>query len=279
MKTILIPTDFSTAANHAAAYGLKLAERLKSNVLLCHADKDAPVDAPSTAKLVMLASSLEKTKDHSPAGNFVPLIKVKARTGTVAGVANILSEDAPVSLIIMGTSGTGRQQKGFMGRDSHDMIDSSRLPLLLVPPPAANRLPRKIGFATDLDEKDIPILYSLATLARDLQAGVVIVHIDAGCYDHEARKNQWEHFLEKVCKDIPFITFSYSNIESNGIAAGLNHVVADASIDMLAMSHNRHRQLESLLDAGNSYTIEMARNLRIPLLVYPKDMAAPYPVF
>jgi hypothetical protein len=152
--------------------------------------------------------------------------------------------------------------------------------LLLVPLAASNELPQKIAFATDLDEKDIPILYSLATLARDLQAEIIIIHIDPGSSDHESRENQLHHFLDKVCKDIRFTAFSYRNIESKDVAAGLSHIATDGSADMLVMSHNRQRQLESLLEAGNSYTLGMVRYLTIPLLIYPKSpIPAAYPVF
>lgn len=282
MKTILIPTDFSPAADHAAAYGFKLAEKLKSNIQLCHADADISTEASSAVKLGNLANNLRKGQSHLPAGDFVPVTKFTALKGTVTSVVNALTENTPIPLIVMGTSGTGEQQKGFTGRDSHDMIGSSVLPLLLVPLAASVELPQKIAFATDLDEKDIPILYSLATLARDLQAEIIIIHIDPGSADDdETRKDLLHHFLDKVSKDIRFTAFSYRNIESKDVAAGLSHIATDGSADMLVMSHNRQRQLESLLEAGNSYTLAMVRDLTIPLLIYPKSPVVPasYPVF
>lgn len=279
METVLIPTDFSTAADHAAAFGFKLAEKLKLNIQLCHADKDRSTEASSTAKLVSLAGNLAAAKSLSP-GDFIPLIKFTTISGTVASATQTLAENAPISLVVMGTSGSGGQQKGFTGRDSQEMIGSSKIPLLLVPPLASTALPRKIAFATDLDDKDVPILYSLSTLARDLQAEIIIAHIDPGSYDHESRKNQFHRFLDKVREDIRFTAFSYRNIEDKNVAEGLNRIAKEGAADMLVMSHSRHRQLESLLDAGNSYTLEMAKDLRIPLLVFPKDsVASAYPVF
>ncbi|MGY0036437.1 hypothetical protein [Pedobacter sp. NJ-S-72] len=37
MKTLLLLTDFSTGANHAAEYGYNLAKVLNANVVLCNA--------------------------------------------------------------------------------------------------------------------------------------------------------------------------------------------------------------------------------------------------
>src|ERR1700748_287266 len=37
MKTLLIATDFSENAKHAADYGYKLAEQLRANLVLCNA--------------------------------------------------------------------------------------------------------------------------------------------------------------------------------------------------------------------------------------------------
>lgn len=119
-----------------------------------------------------------------------------------------------------------------------------------MPPLASTALPQKIAFATDLDEKDIPILRSLATFAHDLKAEIIIVHIDAGSYGHEIPERSAAPFLDKVREDIGFTAFSYRNIESKDIAGDLNHIAA------------------------------MVRDLRIPLLVHPKDkVPAAYPVF
>ena len=280
MKTILILTDFSAGAGRAATYGFRLAEQLKLNIRLCHAINTSTTDNRALTKLTKLKNTLlGKRKKNLPPDVFVPLINCNVLTGTVTDLALILT-DASVALTVIGTSGAGGQKKGFNGRDTHDMIESGRLPLLLVPELAPNVLPKKIAFATDLHENDVPILYSLATLARDLQAKIVIIHIDAGDADEVARKIQLRCFLDNVSKDIRFTDFSYRHIESGNISAGLNQILNEGWADMLVMSHNRRSQLESLLDTGDSYTREMAQDLRIPLLVFPKDLVKTvYPVF
>lgn len=280
MKTILIATDFSKSAENAAIYGFTLAKALKSDCKIFHADKDVSSEPSSNIKLAKLAQRLAK-KDKQPlVGEFIPLVRFTSVTAPLDEVADALSEERSMAMIILGTSGAGEQQSGFSGSGSRQMIAGSKLPLLLVPPVAQNRLPRKIALVTSLDENDIPILYSVATLARDLQAEIVIVHIDSGIGDHETHKNQLRLFLEKVREEIRFTAFSYRNIESKNIASDLNRFTTESLTGMLVMSYHRYQQLELLLKEENTYVMEMARQLRIPLLIYPNQSGpSGYPVY
>src|ERR1035437_1073463 len=50
MKTILVPTDFSSPAENAARYALYLAKRIKASIKLCNVFK-VPAEAPMAAQV------------------------------------------------------------------------------------------------------------------------------------------------------------------------------------------------------------------------------------
>ncbi|MFD2872943.1 universal stress protein [Mucilaginibacter ximonensis] len=280
METILIATDFSKSAENATIYGLTLAKALKLDCKLFHADNDAADEPASNGQLSRLVKRLTKKDTQPVEGKFTPLIKFTSHTGPLAEVANALSEERSAAMIILGTSGAGEQRSAFSGRGSRQLIAGSKVPLLLVPPVAQKHLPQTIALVTSLNEADIPVVYSVATLALDLHAEIIIVHIDSGSGDHETHKNQLHKFLEKVREEIRFTAFSYRNIESKNIASELSRFTAESLTGMLAMSHGRYQQLESLLKEENTYVMEMARQLRIPLLIYPnRPGKSGYPVY
>jgi len=278
MQTILIPTDFSPVAGHAAIYGFNLAKQLKANIQLCHAENGDTDTGGTMAKLETQAKAL--TSEVPRTHGFIPLVKYAALSGTLAEAANTLSADTTALLLVLGTSGTGHQHKGFTGRDSKELIETVSRPILLVPPMASVQLPKKIAFATDLDDRDLPVLYSLATMARDLQAEIVIVYIHPEMESGNGQDNRLQQFLAKADDAVRFIRLSCKPVQGGDVAEVLNEIVVGGTADMLVMSHSRQEQMQLDIDTGNSYTLRMATNLHIPLLIYPKNLVpAIHPLF
>src|SRR5277367_4475636 len=101
MKTILVLTDFSIRADHAAHYALKLAQKIKANLLLCNifpATGTAAVSTPagwpkrnyeafdedSINELEELADRLNRFLDNKvPDGDFRPAIEQCSKAGPV----------------------------------------------------------------------------------------------------------------------------------------------------------------------------------------------------
>jgi nucleotide-binding universal stress UspA family protein len=66
MKTILVPTDFSPAANNAAKYAFAIAEIVKANIKLCNAVK-IPAESIYAAQVAWPLEDMASLKDGSEA--------------------------------------------------------------------------------------------------------------------------------------------------------------------------------------------------------------------
>lgn len=265
-KLIVIPTDFSPAAACAASYAIMLAGQLKADIRICHATESFSSENDSRAQLEGFARELAehmKKKDHG-AINSPEITVLNGKSGNASNFSTGLSG----YIIVIGTSGAGRQNTMWTGRGGENILRVATSQVLLVPFPTVIHPPRKILFATTMDKNDQPFLAGLTELARELDAEVVVAHIDPGSYDHESRKNQWLCFTEKVCGDLTEAPhFSYLNVPSEQPAAGLADIIAQESIDMLAVSRNIYGRLSSLLASGDLHSREMASSIRIPILV------------
>src|ERR1700754_4180112 len=177
MKTIIVATDFSPAAENAARYALHFAKNIKAGIKLYHAFK-VPAEAPMAAHVAWPLEDYQTIKDEvttdlsslakklsneeravSQPSSFHPEINYGSQVGPVTDVAcNFIGEEKS-PLLVMGTWGGGELGRVFLGSNSKEMIDKARFPVLLVPTDATYNGLKKIAFATDLSKSDVDIIH------------------------------------------------------------------------------------------------------------------------
>jgi nucleotide-binding universal stress UspA family protein len=287
MKTILVLTDFSNVANNAADYALRLAKTMKANIRLCHAFKVAAeepvaahivwplenynsVKSETDEELRFLAEQLAWKSDSSTkTADFKPLITCSAEIGSVSEVARNLVNDAKLSFVVMGTTGTGGFSHFMMGSNCREMIENASFPLLLVPAGYKLGTIRKIAFATDLMPGDIDMIHSLTGIARVFNAEILISHITSEKYATSEQQQKIDSFLNDVTCKVNYNQIYYRHIENRNIDSGLEWLTEHSQIDMLSMVHRQHNQFFTLLK--KSHTQKLARQITLPLLIFPEN--------
>src|ERR1700733_13210547 len=119
MKTLLVATDFSANARHAAEYGYRLATQLKANLVLCNAFT-VPAEVPesgmvawpmmeyeemlkdSEGELRALRTSLERENNDT---GFRPSIQCENEVGTMPAVVNDIVANQNIQMVVMATHG------------------------------------------------------------------------------------------------------------------------------------------------------------------------------
>lgn len=285
MKTILIPTDFSPNADHAAFYALELGKKMKAGLILCNAIM-VPAAArmsPQVAWPLMDLGTLRKDATHQlkklsdqlkksslDAGISIeehPPVEVSAEVGTVPEMLKVLVEKEKVNLVVMGTSGVGGLNRFFLGSTSRDLIDKANFPILLVPPGTDFKPLKRIAFATDLSEGDLELIHSLTFFARPFNAEILIVHITPDDFDQEVNKKKIDDFLNEVTCKLHYHKIYYRHVKDRSVNEGLTWLTDHVDIDMLAMVHRRHSFIKRLFEG--SHTQKMAVHVKLPLLVFP----------
>jgi nucleotide-binding universal stress UspA family protein len=283
MKKLLIATDLSANATHAAEYGYSIARQLKTNVTLCNACT-IPAELPQAEAVVWpvydydeLSDEAErellKLKKRLKAGDdptqFNPEISHSNDTGSLVSVINEVLKSSEAEFIVIGT-----HHKGFDGAVLGDhcrmLIDNSHVPLLLVPQAAEVRPVKKIAFASDLSDiqADLPSIHHLITLARRLNAEILLTCV----YDAKTMqgyKAQMNEILTELSNKADYPHIYLRLIESDKVEEGLSWLCNHGHIDMLAMVH-RQKNLFDRLFRG-SHTQKMASRIELPLLVYPSQ--------
>ncbi|HTE00123.1 MAG TPA: universal stress protein [Mucilaginibacter sp.] len=285
MRPLLVATDFSANAKHAAEYGYHLAVQLKTNLILCNAfivpaevpqaglmtwpvDEYQEINKESAEELSMLKDILQKSDQDF---GFKPVINYVNETGELTSVVNELVGHEDVQLIIMGTHGNNGLSTFLLGNHSRKMIDEAKCPLLLIPASAPVAPIKMIAFATDFKhiEKDLENIYKLIELARPLNAELLITHINFQNWPDQELRDTLEQLLVDISNKADFPKIYYRIVKSDQPEKGLDWLCDHGQVDMLAMVHRKHNLIEKILTG--SHTQKMAAHINIPLLVIPEN--------
>lgn len=285
MKKILIATDFSARAAHAAKYGYTIASQLEVDVVLCNAFI-VPAEIPQAGTLVwpqfeydellensklelkqLKAQLLQNLGDRS----FKPDITCRSEIGGVADVIKEITAGTDIELIVMGTHGAGKLDTFMMGNHSRNMINYTKIPLLLVPGSAELRPIKKIAFATDLKDsrrdRDMEAIYRLIPILKKLNAELLLTHIYSGDDPTDKSTQQIRQSLVELSNKANYPNIFYRIVSSNNPERGLDWLCDHGHIDVLAMVHRKHDWLDKILIG--SHAQKMADHVRVPLLIIP----------
>lgn len=263
MTRILIPTDFSANAMHAATYATQLFGIEGTTYVLVHAHFDAGVGGP------MAPAYIPEMIKASEDGLALVTKQFTQRTGArsveqhllYGALAPALSDylkEKSADLVVMGKqSGTG---SALFGSNTTDVIKSSRVPVLAVPEKARLHPLKRILLADDHDEILPEHLDMLRTIALRHKAEVVVAHMPVRVTEGE---DHWSNGLyANVLKGIP-----HSFIEGFGrdVVSGLERTAQRRSADMIAVLHRHTPLLDRLFHTSTAKALALEAD--VPVLV------------
>lgn len=270
MKCILIPTDFSESANHAANLGVQLAKKLKAEVSFLHL-LSTPVE---WAKL-----SLEKEKLYPDTKIKIgdtkdALLKLERRAEKDGVQANSLLlfnqgvEDIVAyikkdrhSLVVMGTHGE-KEVDRLMGSNTQRVLKYSSVPVLAVKKHDKAENIRKIGIASDFQEKSLPSFTRILDLAKnlDLEIEIVFVNVPYNFMETNRIEKVMENFINPH-PDINFKTFVYN---ANNEERGIGMYIHTHKPDIIATITHNHSELVKFFRPG--ITEKLINHFDLPVL-------------
>ena len=271
MKHILFPTDFSDNSNQAYPYALDIAYLLNAELVIFNAYK-----LPHSKSNVMVSitdrmkedslNSLKKLKEETLATEKYKDLKITttSRSGSFISLIPKVANEFESDLIVMSTKGASSLKEMFIGSNTLDVIQSTKIPVLTVPEKAQNNKVDKIAMAVDLKKITNPEqLRPLLEMAKICRASIEFVHV-MHPDEEDSTQDRFNQivFLEKFASEIPS---NINIITETDIIEGLSRYIATEKPDMLAMLSRKHTLFERLFT--QSITNKLAFRSEIPLLV------------
>lgn len=279
MKTILVPTDFSEAANNAAEYAANLAKKINADVLLFHV-YHMPVPVSTEAPMLVISpddlqkkneAQLKKEAAHLSKKTNVE-VKYMAKMGLA--VDEILEEEKNVNLVVMGMKGAGKLSEVLMGSITTATLRKATTPMLIIPEKAEYKNPEKIVFACDYDSRtDMHTLDTLTALMKTFDSKVYVVNVKNNKEPVSVENTMTGLKMENTLSGVEHI---YYFPENEDLVEGINEFVEDHHADMVAIIPHRYNLWERLFH--KSISKKMAFHSRVPLLALP-DNHKPVPAY
>ena len=270
MKTILVPTDFSSISNNATNYAVELAKFTKAKIILFHAfyvpivTTDVivvpPMDEIEESNMSVL-KNIEK-KLHKKYGKNIE-IETKCKYGFPIDEINQAIKQYKADLVVMGMHGAGKFSEKFIGSTTTSLIRKSTCPILAIERHVRFKPIKKIAFACDYRAiHKTSILDPLKEIVRLFKSHVNVVNIvpkeeKMPSLDKAVSGVKLEHALEDI-------NHTYYFAQNEDVVNGINDFVAQKKMDMVVMIPRKHSLLNSIFNEPE--TKRIAFHTKVPLL-------------
>jgi nucleotide-binding universal stress UspA family protein len=253
MKTILIPTDFSSTAQAAVDVASNIAKKTGAELVLLHVVEDVGEDSFSVSGEAFTAAPVEYRlftmkliqKATQQLANAVAQASrdgVKAssrlRVGNAYHGMDLTIAEQKADLVVMGTSGVSGYEELLMGSNTEKVVRRATCPVLSVSRPFANPELKSIVYATSLKDDELPFTRVVRSFQEIYNCQVHIVRINTpGMFiDDRSIKDKMAIFA----KQLRFQNYTLNVFNDYTEEAGILHFAESVGADLIAMAtHGR----------------------------------------
>ena len=286
MDTILLLTDFSDNALHAAQYACTIARQLGYQRIVLHHAYEVMVPVAPGIAIGQVNNSIESTYDPEydrimREANLKTLEELKAGLAHFAGedltlecstssldLANGTAdaiENYGASLVMMGVTGTDGLDRMLLGSNAARVMESAVCPVLLVPLEAPIQPVRRITLACDLRHIDETIpLAELEEILDGFQAPLTVLKVGEVKPEDQAGADFLHMLLERYQP-------TFDLVENKDTVNGIMEHASLQTTSMVIVIQRKHGFFRDLFH--KSVTNKLADQTRIPLLVLHEKKA------
>jgi nucleotide-binding universal stress UspA family protein len=285
MKTILMLTDFSDNATHAARSAVAIGEKLQTDILLFNTYYDHPIlpaygggpwmvdellfrKEDSAAQLSHLAIQLRHIIADQTTGGFKSNMDYQSGEGSLGGNVEVIIREKEIEMIVMGGSTNSSLEHLFFGSDTMNVIDHANCPVLVVPLKASLKKLNKVTLATAFELADINAITYLADLAKNKGFELEIVHVSSSDEEVGSVKERAIHNHILAIKEA---NVTYKQIRGKDIVKRLERMCKDNRSDILALVHYQHGFFADILRKSN--TEQALSGNHLPIMVIPSQLS------
>jgi len=253
MNSILVPTDFSPAAENATAYAVQLAKQTGASILLLHVYQ-LPVPMTDYPVLMVTADDLRKVSDEglqrmvdSTKNRFADVVvESESRLGDVVSEIEAVCKERSPFAVVVGTKDLKRYERLMFGDTTVSLVKNCTYPVIAVPEGAKAGVPQNIVLATDLlNAADIPA-GEISAIASVLNAHLHVVHVE---------QKEGTSSPDELMNAFSDIRATYHAIQDEDVTEGLKRYVEQNNIDMVLVLPHKHNLYERIFFKGHTQGI------------------------
>lgn len=270
MKTILVPTDFSAAADNAVEYAIKLAAQSGANIVLMNVYHlpmpagEMPLALVSPQEIISHSDArireLETIVEVKSTGKFKvqTLVKQGFAAEEIVEAASAVNAD----LIVMGIKGTNSALGAAIGSVTTAVIKHSKTPVLSIPDSVVYKPVKYIAFAFDYNnEPGDRVTDQLKYYAEFFDATIQVINVVGS---EEVPSLQMASAGVKMDDKLASTNHNLHYAEGTDVVQELKKFIQTSHSDWLVMIPHEYSFLKGLFH--RSSTKQAAFNIDTPLL-------------
>lgn len=259
MKTIVVPTDFSTPAENAMLYAGQLATNIHAAIVLLHvyqipvAMNDMPVLMVSPDELKKNADAgLERAKELLQE-KFERLdVRTESRLGDVVDELQDVCEKENPFAVVAGNHGATGIERVLFGSTSLSIVRRTTCPVIVVPHRSQAGEIKNMAVAIDASMENFPV-EKIKNIVAELQTQLHLIHVS------QAKMAALD--TSKLCAEL---NAKCQTIYDHEFVRGIESYVQDNKIDLLVILPHKHNLIERLF--FKTHTQELLHKISIPIM-------------
>lgn len=270
---LLVPTDFSTHSRIAVLYAADLAQVLNAQIVLVSVFNVNPSQANllhSTKLEEEIVVGIRKDaadllREIRKKVSSTPEIEFHTATGYPFDEAvRKLVHQFDADMIVMGSKGATGLKRVLLGSNAVAVMNTSTVPVLIIPENVMYTPPRSIVYATDMYSYREETR-TIATFARLFDAEVKILHV---LPKGSSRDVDADVVAAELISLTNYDKITFELLNNDDVAQAVDAYATQTNADMLAMFTHHLDFYEKLF--GRSVTRRLAFHTKVPLLAFNK---------
>ncbi len=276
---ILVPTDFSIAAENAFRHAVLMADKLNGTLLLLNVvvPDVAIVSVPVSAEIAIheqlkvskkrLAELTSKVLAQvTPRIENVPIIHSATELGDPESVIERYAKEKDFNLIFIGTRDEHGAMDKILGSVALNVLKNAPCPVFVIPELAEYRTTTIVTYATNLEEVDPYEIWRVSKLLAPLNPIIRCVHFEEESKSDKKKTALDMEELEAFFLDnAPALQITFHEIATDNKVDSMLEVLVTFDTNLL-VTYQPHRNFWQRL-MHRSFTKQMALSSKVPMLV------------
>lgn len=246
MKTVIVPTDFSPAADNALHYAARLAQHVGAPLLLVHVYQ-VPVSMNDVPVMMLSADEMKKSADEMLERSRQELhrqfpdlhVEAESRLGGINDELDDICKNTEPFAVVVGTHGASGLERLLFGSTTLSLIRHAHYPVIAVPAGFNNFSARKIVWAADLLEPQSFPAPVIVEIVQQLRAQLTVVHVEL---NSETERVEPQDVLSQLQPLQPV----YETIRHDNVKEGVLRYLDESGADLLLVLPHEHNLVERL---------------------------------
>lgn len=259
MKKILVPTDFSTEAEHALDLAYQIAKHAGGEITLLHvidhpsggsfntSGEMSGLDNSEKLYMIHMIKAVQHKLQAIAADIKYPDVEIlfKASVGKTYNTIAETMTNYQADLIVMGTTGSSGLEEFFVGSNAEKVVRLAKCPVITVRDHVEYEGINNILFATNFEDEKGAVLRRLMEYQKIFSSKIHLLRVESM---HEPMVNQTVlENLDDLGKANQLLNYEVHTTKAVTVDQGIRDFAETNDMDMIAMTTHGNQGLTHLL--------------------------------